>query len=240
VRDIENYTREGDLIVHSDHIAVGYGPSHQLVVIDFAVEQGTKYRKIRPISDLAAISLFYSNRGADFLRQGDPATAIEWLSQAVTIDPSLSSAWINYGVALRRSGLNERAESAYRRALELDPTQFSAYHNLATLLRLAGQDSEALELLTLANRAQNRNPYLYVSLGDLSMRYGRVGEAERFYRRAVRLSEEAEPLAALGLLHLQEGELPAARRLLRRARKLDSGDARVSLLERRLQSKAGT
>jgi Flp pilus assembly protein TadD len=241
VRDLERYQREGDLIVHSDHIAVGYGPAHELTVIDFAVEQGTNYHKIRPISDVSAIALFYSNRGADHLRKGDLATAREWFAQAVTIDPSVSSAWINYGVALRRSGEPERAESAYRRALELDATQFSAYHNLATLLRLRGQEQEALDLLSLANRGQNRNPFLYVSLGDLSLRYGRVAEAERFYRRAVRLGQEsAEPLAALGLLHAQEGQIVEARRMLRRARRLDPMDARVTLLERRLDLLPGT
>ena len=32
VRDIQTYDREGDLIVHSDHIAVGHGPGHELTI----------------------------------------------------------------------------------------------------------------------------------------------------------------------------------------------------------------
>ena len=36
VRDIETYQREGDLVILSDHVAVGFGPVHSMRVIDFA------------------------------------------------------------------------------------------------------------------------------------------------------------------------------------------------------------
>lgn len=235
VRDLENFEREGDLVVVSDHIAVGYGPSHELMIIDFAAVEGTQYRRIRPIRDMTAVALFYSNRGAEHLRQGRPHEALGWLEKAVKIDPELAAAWINLGVAQRRAGDFVQAQKSYNHALEVDSSAVSAYHNLAALLRLRGQEEEALELLALTDRGSNRNPFSYLALGDLSVRYGRLAEAERFYRRAVRLSEDtAEPFAAMGLLVLENGDRTTARRWLKKARRVDPENPRVLLLTQRL------
>jgi Flp pilus assembly protein TadD len=241
VRDVENYSKEGDLIVHSDHIAIGYGPDHDLMIIDFAVQPGTQYRKIRAIDDLTAVALFYSNRGAEHLRHGDPESAVKWLKSAISIDPQLAPGWVNYGVSLRRTGRTDEAERAYRRALELDATEFSAYQNLAALLRMEGQESEALELLAIAADAGNRNPFAYLALGDLSRRHGHEEQAVRFYRRAVRLNDDqAEPLAALGLWELDNGDWREARRLLKRALRLDPEEPRVRQLSVRLAPSPGS
>lgn len=235
VRDLDNYTREGDLIVHSDHIAVGYGPSHDLRVIDFAAGDDTNYRRMRAINDLTAIALFYSNRGAEHLRQGELEAAREWLHGAVSIDQTLAPAWVNYGVVLRRLGEIDLAEEVYRKALEIDSGELAAYQNLAAVLRIKGRSEEALELLSLVARSGNRNPYSYVALGDLSQRHGRTEEAERFYRRAMRLGrEDAEPIAALGLLELDSGDVLAARKMLKKAQRIEPEQPRVARLAERL------
>ncbi len=236
IEDLVNYSRENDLVVISDHIAVGYGPPHEMTMIDFGATDETTYRRIRPITDLTATALYYSNRGAEALRAGSNDEAVRWLRDAVRIDPDLAGAWVNLGVARRRVGSLELAEDAYRRALEIDPEISSAYHNLSALLHVRGESAEALALLELTDRSANRNPFSYIALGDISRRFGRLSEAERFYRRAVRLGEQqAEPLAALGILRLETGHDAEARRLLRKARRLDPADARVEILAERLE-----
>lgn len=236
VRDLENYDREGDLVVHSDHIAVGLGPMHSLTIIDFTTSDATSYRRVRAISDLEAVALFYSNRGAEHLRDGENLEARQWLEDAVKIYPESPGPWINLGVARRRSGDDIGAEAAYRQALEIDAGETAAYQNLATLLRMQGKEEEALDLMALTDRSSNRNPYSFLALGDLSMRHGREDEAERFYRRAMRVQRQhAEPVAALGLLEVARGDVKAAQRLLRRATRLDAADPRVVLLRRRLE-----
>lgn len=235
VRDLENYDREGDLVVHSDHIAVGLGPMHSLTIIDFTTEEGTSYRRVRAISDLEAIALFYSNRGAEHLRDGQNDLARSWLEDAVRIYSDSPGPWINLGVARRRSGDQIGAEAAYRQALQIDAGELAAYQNLAALLRMQGKTEEALDLMALTDRSSNRNPYSFLALGDLSLRHGREDEAERFYRRAMRVQRgHAEPLAALGLLQAERGDVKAAQRLLRRASKLDAQAPRVVELRQRL------
>ncbi|HVR30763.1 MAG TPA: tetratricopeptide repeat protein [Thermoanaerobaculia bacterium] len=237
VRDTESYRKEGDLIVVSDHVAVGYGPTHDLRIIDFGAREGAAYRRITLVDDYRAIAMFYSNRGAEELRSGHYAGALDWLRSAVAIDPNYAGSWVNLGVALRRSGDVEGAEKAYRTALELDLQATSALQNLAALLHIKGEDQEALDLLAAADRASNRNPFTYLTLGDLNMRHGRMDAAGRFYRKALRRQgENAESLAAMGLWLLERGDRKSARNWLRRAEDLDPAAARVLLLRRRLDT----
>ena len=236
VRNVENYRREGDLIVVSDHVAVGFGPVHDLRVIDFAAtDENAEYLRIRVIDDRRAIAMYYSNRGAEELRRGEYEESLGWLRSAVAIDPAYDASWVNLGVALRRWGDLESAELAYRTALEIDLHSTSALQNLAALLSQKGEGDEAMELLALADRSSNRNPYTYLTLGDLSMRHGKQAAAGRFYRKALGRGENAESLAAMGLWHLTRGEQKKATSWLRRASDLDPQSSRVSLLKRRLE-----
>ena len=236
VSHVENFEREGDLIVISDHVAVGFGPRHAMRLIDFGLREDERGFRVSPISDLTATALYYSNRGAEALRAERLDEAVAWLEDAVRIDPELASAWANLGVAQRRNGRTDQAELSYRKALVVDPGLSSALVNLAVLLRLNGRTEEADDLLLMADVKRNRNPFTYIALGDLSLRYGRLDEAERFYSRARRLGpDEAAPAAALGEVLLRRGERKAAEKLLRRAQRLEpEGDRRIDRLVRLL------
>ena len=235
---VETYRKAGDLVVVSDHVAVAYGDTRtDLLVFDFSPYQNEGYRAVRPISDLTAIAMFYSNRGAEMLQEGRVYDAASWLRTAVTIDPELSPAWVNLGVVLRRAGDLEGAEDAYKHALEIDPRSYSAYQNLAALLQLQERHEEAAGFLEVLQKTPTRNPYSYLSLGDISLRSGRLEEARRFYRRAVGLSgDDAEIFAALGQLAIAQGDLRTARKMLRKARKIDGENPRAVRLANLLES----
>lgn len=235
VEDVERYAKEGDLVVISGHVTAGFEAGGERKFLEFNVGPEVDYRRAYPISDLTAIALFYSNRGAELLQEGRNQEALRWLERAVTLDPELAHGWINVGVARRRNGQLEGAEAAYRRALELDPRASSAYQNLAALLRVRGRPEEAMELLQVAARLGSRNPYNYLNLGDLSLAHGRLAEAERLYRRALRLEpREAEIHAAMGEWALAAGRREDAAHWLRKARKLNPEEPRVQRLERKL------
>ena len=235
IDDIERFAKEGDLVVISGHVTAAFGPPQQRVILDFSQDSDLSYRNMRELSDLTAVALYYSNRGAHLLRDGAAGAAREWLETAVRLDPELAGGWINLGVARRRTGDVAGAETAYGRALEVDPGANSAYLNLAALLRLTGRRAEAEALMAITDRRDNRNPYNYLELGDLSLRRGRVEEAERYFRRALRLDRtSAEPYAALGLLSLERHDTVNAKRWLRRALDRDPAAPRVERLERAL------
>ena len=235
VDDIEKFEKEGDLVVVSGHVSAGYGSGPEVKILDFSANAQPNYRRVRQIPDMRAIALFHSNRGGELLRTGRHQEALPWLTKAVAIDPELSSAWINYGVSLRRNGDLAGAEKSYRKALEVDPEAVSAYQNLAALLRHLGNTQEAEDLLAISSRLGSRNPFIYLALGDVSMAHGRLDEARRFYKRAIRLyRDSAEPYAAMGLASLAGGDSVDAQRWLRKAVAIDQENQRVKLLVARL------
>jgi tetratricopeptide (TPR) repeat protein len=231
VGDIERYEREGNLVVESGHVTAGFGAASLLRILEFTPLGKPNYRQLHRLSDLTAIALFYSNRGAELVRTGKEQEALEWLHKAVVIDPELARGWINYGVALRRTGSAAAAEAAYRKALENDPSAVAAYQNLAALLFANGRAGEGEELLALSGKLDTRNPFNYLSLGDVALTHGRIDEARGFYRKALRLEgAAAESAAALGQLALAAGKSGEARRWLRKAAARDSGNERVQRL----------
>lgn len=240
VEDVERFEKEGDLMVVSGHVSAGFSiGGGKVKILDFSPSGMPAYRRVYRVSDLRAVALYYSNRGAEALRTGSAAEALTWLRKAVEIDPGFGGGWVNLGVALRRAGDTPGAEAAYRRALEADPQTGSAYSNLASLLRARGQDAEAERLLAIAANVDRRNPFSYIALGDLSLAHGRLEEARRFYRQAFRLNQQdAEVCAALGMVALAAGDPGEARKWLRRAESMDRENGRVRQLGDRLAGPA--
>jgi tetratricopeptide (TPR) repeat protein len=239
VGDVEKFEREGNLVVESGHITAGYGAGKLLRILEFTPVESPNYRSLHRISDLTAVALFYSNRGAELLKSGRYQEALVWLRQSTQIDPGLARAWINLGVALRRTGDAPAAEAAYRRALEDDPTAAAAYQNLAALLYAGGRSHEGDALMALSSKLDSRNPFNYLALGDVALVNGRIDEARGFYRRAERLEgASTDAMAALGEAALAAGDRREARRWLRKAAARDARNDRVMKLTTHLADPA--
>ena len=232
---VERFRREGDLVLVSGHVSAGYGVASQRQVLEFGAVDGFEGQLAQPISDLNAVARHYANRSAELLRSGDIVDAVVASETATRLDPELVDAWVNLGVSRRRSGDVEGAEDAYRQATLVDPDHLPAYQNLSTLMYLLGSDDAAREILALLDRRDNRNPFIYLSLGDNNLDMGQYEEAARFYQRAYKLgSELAETRAARGLAALAMGDNERARKWLRRAQAIDPEDSRTIELAEKL------
>lgn len=241
VPEVERFSREGDFIIVSEHATVVFGEGEARRILEFRLGPSLDYRRAVRISDLTAVALYYSNLGAQALRGGELALARERLEIAARLDPRLGQAWTNLGVARRRTGDVSGAEAAYFRALEIDPKNSSAYQNLAALAQSRGGHQGALDLLSRVEEIESQNPYSYLALGDLAAALGNDAEAGRFYREALRRAPRtAEMVAAFGLWNLKVGELRTARRMLKKAQKIDPKAPRVDALEGRLSGTAGS
>ncbi|MEL7060522.1 MAG: tetratricopeptide repeat protein [Acidobacteriota bacterium] len=235
IETVETIRREGDLVIVSDHVGVGWGAGSSRLVFDFSATPSSE-RRLRRLTDLRALAMFHSNRGAEAVRGGEPIAAVTWLERAVEIDPGFAPAWVNLGVARRRAGDVEGAEDAYRKALLIDPRAASAGRNLIGLLRSDDRLGEAEAVRQALAEAPGRDPFTHLLLADLARSAGRLGEAERFYRRAERLGDaevRSEALSGRGLLALRGNDRRAAGRLLRDAAALE-----VSIGVRQRQLKA--
>lgn len=134
-QEVEGLEGRGDLKIAYGHLAVGFGPAERRTVLDLGGLTRPSRRRMRRVSDLTAMAIFYSNRGAEELLESDLESALPWLRRAVEIAPWLPRAWVNLGVAERRAGDSDAAASAYRRALAIDPELEAALENLEVLER---------------------------------------------------------------------------------------------------------
>ena len=148
---------------------------------------------MQPISDLTAIALYYSNAGAELLLSDEARQAIGPLRIAVALDSYMVAAWVNLGVALRRSGDLNGAEEAYKTAVGLEPSAFDAFRSLAALLRVQGRPQEAAAVLTAGEKAVRPDAFTYWALAERSLRDGRIERARYLYRTALGASQEERP-----------------------------------------------
>ena len=181
---------DASLAVREGHLAAAWGPAGDRRVFDFAGETPGARLQVRPITDLAAVAVFYSNRGVEALFEGRTGDAVDWLRDAAQLEPSaLPTTWVNLGVALRRAGDLEAANAAYDRALELDPGGAAAYRNLAALLVLRGRGHEAAELLDTAAAIAGSDARLdslaALRLAQQRLLAGHLQEARGLYSRAL-------------------------------------------------------
>ncbi|MCB1037752.1 MAG: hypothetical protein KDD47_28220 [Acidobacteria bacterium] len=130
---VEERGRRDDLVVEDLHLAAAYGPPDRPMVFDLGTEDrpGASFR---PISDLTASAIFYSNRGVELLQAKNEERALELLEIAVEQAPNLPLIWTNLGVIRRRLGDTAGADAAFRQAILLAPDSLAAWKNLALLL----------------------------------------------------------------------------------------------------------
>lgn len=238
---VERFRRSGDLIVVSGHVSAGYGSGAEGYLLEFGDLVNLERSQARPITDLNALARYYANRAAELLEDGQVEDALGWAETATRLEPALAEGWGNLGVALRRSGRLEAAERAYLQATAVDPEYYVAYHNLFALMRIRGESEAAREILKLLDRRDNRNPFIYLELGDQSLASERLEEAGRFYERASKVgSELAETWAARGSWALKSDKVRKARRWLKKAQRRAPDDPRTVELARRLLEFEGT
>jgi len=125
IQDQPERRDEGDLEIWSSHIAVLLPSVEGPLIVDF---QGSKPAegeiRFERLSDRALVAHYYNDRGYDLIRlaatnhQPPPwDEAARLFALATRVDPQLSRAWNNLGVARARLGDLAGAEDAYRRAL---------------------------------------------------------------------------------------------------------------------------
>ncbi len=194
VEDLGKDHRRGAFNIHEEHLAAAYGSGNRVRVFDFGGEVGADKLRLKPVTDLTAMALYHSNKGVESMLDGHDEAAVQWLRQAVDLDPGLAASWINLGVALRRHGDPEGAQQAYEEALRLEPGATSAARNLAALLRTRGRLREAEETLDGATPLPGDDAFsYYVGLGRRSLETGDVSDARIFFDKALELSRDSAP-----------------------------------------------
>ena len=128
----------------------------------------------------------YQSLGDIYYRLGDPDKALSPFQQYVTLVPEDAAGHTNLAVALEDTGRTVEAIEHYERAIQLDNGQVSSRQYLAVLLYNQGVPADRpIALLKQAISLDPKNSSLYLSLGQILVRVGRIDEARAVLQQAV-------------------------------------------------------
>ncbi len=167
--------------------------------------------------------------GAIRLRQNDPATAVDLLSQASRRDGKNPEILANLGAAHRAAGDPERAADILRRAVKIAPHSAAAHLNLANAYADADDNAKAarhyartVQLAPESLQARRRLADILWAEGELA------GAIDQFDALLKRSPEDAEVLNATGALHAEAGNEERAEELFRAARAIAQFDIDIA------------
>jgi Flp pilus assembly protein TadD len=218
--------QQGAMTIRYEHIvATGQLPNGVRYIVDFLPEAAYGDFDQKPSADEDALALFFSNKGAQRLLDGEALGAITQLQKALQLSPSSSAAWSNMGAAQRRAGNLELAEFSYLQALKHDKNNDSALNNLAALYDSQGRTKDAQQVAKRVQHYRQRNPYYHFLLANLFFDNGQYPQAVLLLREAIKLKDD-EPnfYQALALTYTRQGEKKLAQQVQQRAVRLRVND----------------
>jgi Tfp pilus assembly protein PilF len=224
----ESWSRGSSLLMAAGHVNLVIG--HRMfdrmgglgndtsTTVDFLPPKDLRGRRVTVISESRVLAMFFNNRAAETLANGDLDQAYAWARAAVMQDPSFASAQITLGVIYHRRGLLEPAEQVFRHALRAEPQNTQALADLAAVLASQGRDAEASQTRQQLARLEHHAPFYYFELGRAAVQRGDF-EAGRawLHRELSRYPDYHEIHFWLAVAHAGLGDNRAARQHLDRA-----------------------
>jgi arylsulfatase A-like enzyme/Flp pilus assembly protein TadD len=131
-----------------------------------------------------ALAAVYLNREEG----GDLALAESHLSEAVAINPTLTSVRYNMAQLRERQGRLPEAAELYLQEIEDSPRSYKALYNLSRVYRLMGREDEEYAILKRTIEAEPDFPVAYFYLARIHLRRGRdYEEAIAFVQKGIGL-----------------------------------------------------
>ena len=142
-----------------------------------------------------------------------PAAARE-LQRAIQLNPSLSTARLNYAAYLSTQGRHDEGVLEIRRAVELDPLSLRAHADGASLLLFARRYDEAIELARKGLELDSNFAFGLAFQGLAYVEQGRFQEAISNLQKAALLDKSPTILALAAHVHAAAGQKGEAERLI--------------------------
>lgn len=219
----ETWSRSGQLYFRSGHVNITLSrravDASRVVgdavhwTVDFLPPAELRGLRIRQIDEAELLSMYYNNRAAETLAQGQIDQAYWWAREATLVAPQSLGALNTLGVIYQRRGLRSQAEQVFAHVLQHDPQHTRAMHNLVQLLAESGRTAERDALAARLAALEPEPPFRYFELGHAALRDGDFRAAREWFAKEVaRASYSHEFHFWLGVAHFKLGEIEAARR----------------------------
>ncbi|NMM40779.1 tetratricopeptide repeat protein [Pseudoalteromonas arctica] len=203
----------------SNSVTYLYNTENSLV-IDFDPNSRGERFKTTPISKQRITAMFYNNKGATAMLNGQHDLAYSYFLAATKADENYSAAWGNLAVLLRLHSQYANAELAYNYAIALNPDNNTALGNLALLYQLTERTELANEILTKLDLKRQSNPYYHVALGNDAYLIKNYQDAIKHFNKAKLIDKHIhDSYFGLARTYYQLGDFKQAYRQLRLADK---------------------
>lgn len=189
-----------------------------VIEIDFDPFVNKKSFPKQKIGKHTVLAMFYNNKGANAMINGDYITAYAYLKRSTQVDKSFSSAWGNLGILYRLNQQETVAKKSYRHAINLKQSNLTAMENLSVLLHREGKYDEAKRLDSYIMKKRANNPYYYALLGDEKFYQGAYRQAINHYRKAIKLNKNIhEFYFGLAKVYFMLDEIDKAENFIKKA-----------------------
>jgi protein O-GlcNAc transferase len=125
--------------------------------------------------------------GLIHFQRGQPAAAVEWIERAIAVNPGVSDAHSNLGLALQQMRRIDAALASYERALQLKPDSPEALNNRGNALQDLRRLPEAIASYDRALQARPNFAQAHNNRGNALRGLDRPLEALASYDRALQL-----------------------------------------------------
>lgn len=221
-----SWAYDGQVVIAS-HVnsIVRTGLDGQETIVDFNLRPYEGKQRSRRVDDDYALSLFYTNLGAEAMLAEDYAAALLHLREAAKVHADVAGLWVNLGVLYSRHGKYEHAEAAYLRALDSNASEPSALANLALVYDSMQQPELAAQYRERVQSYRERNPYYHFSAATRAFEREQYSSALASLRRAVRLKRDEHEFYELrGLVQTALGKSRDATSSFEHARELEAAE----------------
>lgn len=203
---------ESQTFVVYRHINMVSETSRGRRVVDFNLAAYDPVYDQRKISDTEAFGQYYSNRGLEWMQQGDMRQAFLYLRKALELRPESADLWANLGALYSRNLQPLAAEQSYLQALRLQEDHNIAISNLERLYRKQQRIALADQYADKARFHRQRNPYYLYYQARNAYEHGDYRSAKRQLKRALWKHENDHRFHfLLGLTSFKLGEIEDSR-----------------------------
>jgi len=169
---------------------------------------------------------FYYNIGLMYSTMDRPALSIEYLDQALRLNPNHAYAHYWYGINLSKMGKNDQATEHLNEALRLDPYNINAHYQVGLNLEHMGKINDAMKHYQEALKLNPRNVLVLNQVGNLLFAAGNNKEAIKVFMDSLKANpNNPQAKVGLGIILAKTGNLDEGEKNLTEALKMDPGNA---------------
>lgn len=188
------FDKQQGLILVSDHVRTRvFAPATEdfvlqraHAIIDYFPARGTRNAERIPQETLLA--MYYSNRAAESLLDGELTAATQFAEFAMGYAPTHPGAHNLLAILHRRIGDEASAEAFFRFALQYHPEELNLLNNYRLLLAELNRDEEAAEINQRITELNDINPFQLIALADLTFERGEYRIALDYYQQAAAIA----------------------------------------------------